>query len=127
MISQKKDSLAILLTLVCILAVGALAVAQDTASLSRPVLTSLHPSVSVGKAGVGSTLVVASGQHFAHGITTIQIQGTARVTTVINSEALAFELTAADLAQTGVLMITAVNDSGSTSLKSNSLRFVVLP
>jgi hypothetical protein len=127
MIFQKKQSLTILLTLVCVLAVGANAVAQQAALLSQPVLTSLHPSVASAKAGSASMLVVASGQNFTNGITTVRIQGTARATTVINAEALAFELTAADLAQPQILKVSVVNQIGGKSFKSNSLPFVVLP
>ena len=126
MTSQKKHFLTILLTLVCVLAVGASAVAQEAVVLTRPVLSSLHPSAASAKAGAASALVVASGQNFGRG-TTIQIHGAARATTVINSDALVFELTAADLAQPGILMVTVVNRSTTGSLKSNSLPFVVLP
>ena len=127
MISQKKQSLTILLALACILAVGASAVAQQAAAFSRPVLTSLHPSLASAKSGGASDLVIATGQNFVRGITTVEVQGSARTTSVINSEALAFELTAADLAQPGTLMVSVLNQSGARSLKSNSLPFVVLP
>jgi hypothetical protein len=127
MISQKKQSLTVLLTLVALLAVGASAVAQQAAFLTRPVLTSLHPSAASAKSGAASQLVVAAGQNFVHGVTTVQIQGTARATTVINSEALAFELTAADLAQPQTLLVNVVNQNGVKTLKSNALPFVVLP
>jgi hypothetical protein len=127
MISQKKQSLTILLTLVCVLAVGASAVAQQATLLSRPVVTSLHPSAASAKSGSPSDLVIVAGQNFANGITTVQIQGIARATTVINAEALAFELTAADLAQPQILKVSVVNQIGSKSFKSNSLPFVVLP
>jgi hypothetical protein len=127
MISQKKHFLTILLTLVCVAAVGASAVAQEAAVLTRPVLSSLDPSAASAKSGAASALVAASGQNFARGITTIQINGSPRATTVINSDALVFELTATDLAQPGILMVTVVNRSTTASLKSNSLPFVVLP
>lgn len=127
MISQKKHFLTILLTMVCVLAVGASAVAQEALVLTRPVLTSLHPSSVSAKSGTGSALVVASGQNFANGITRIQINGTARATTVINTDALVFELTAADLAQPGTLLVSVANRSAAGTFKSNSLPFVVLP
>jgi IPT/TIG domain len=127
MISQKKQSLTILLSLVAALAMGASGVAQQAAFLTRPVLTSLHPSAASAKSGAASQLVVAAGQNFVHGVTTVQVQGTARSTTVINSEALAFELTATDLAQPQTLMVSVVNQRGTQPLKSNSLPFVVLP
>jgi hypothetical protein len=126
MISRKKQSLTVLLTLVCGLALGANALAQSVI-VSRPVLTSLHPSAASAKAGSASLLIVVAGQNFVHGITTVQIQGTPRMTTVINPEALAFELTAADLAKPQTLMVNVVNQTGSQSFKSNSLPFVVLP
>jgi IPT/TIG domain len=127
MISRTKQCLTVLLTLVCGLALGASAVAQQSVVVSRPVLTSLHPSAASAKAGSASLIIVASGQNFVHGVTTVQIQGTPRQTTVVNSEALAFELTAADLATPQTLMVNVVNQTGSQSFKSNSLPFVVLP
>ena len=133
MMSHHKQSLTLLLTLACILAVGTSALAQQGVVLSRPVLASLHPSATSiesgtpSASGTASAVVVVAGQNFVRGNTTILVQGTARQTTVINSEALAFELTASDLASPQTLMVSVVNHSGSKSFKSNSLPFVVLP
>ena len=124
MISQKKQSLTVLLGLACILAIGAGAVAQAV-SVSRPVLTSLHPTfISVKE---GPVVALATGQNFVPGISTVQIQGKARQTTVLNPEALAFELTAADLTQHQTLLVNIVNRIATQSFKSNSLPLVVLP
>ena len=127
MMSLNRQSFTALLALACVLTVAASAMAQGGLVLSRPVLSSLHPSVASIESGTASTVVIVAGQNFARGNTTIMVQGTVRQTTVINSEALAFALTAHDLAQPQTLVISVINHSGSQSFKSNSLPFVVLP
>lgn len=125
---SRKKHLSILLALGCVMATaGVSTLAQQAVVLSRPVLTSLHPSAATAESGASSTLVVVAGLNFAPGNTTVLIQGAPRATTVINSEALVFELTSADLAQPRTLMVTAANRSGTASFKSNALPFVVLP
>ena len=127
MFFQKKQLLTVVLTCVCVLAIGATTFAQQATVVSRPVLTSLHPSAASVQSGAASTLVVAAGQNFVRGITTVLVDGAPRATTVINSEALAFELTVADLAQPRTLMVTVANRTTAGSFKSNALPFVVLP
>lgn len=100
-----------------------------------PVLTALYPSSA--KAGTSNLLVFVSGQNFVQGLTTVQfhrssepspVNGPARATVVVNSQILAFQLTAADLAQAGMAMVNVVNRNSNGSVAtSNQLPFAVLP
>jgi IPT/TIG domain-containing protein len=125
--SQQKQRLNVRLALVCILAMAASALAQQTSLVTRPVITSLHPSAASAKSGSSSVIVFVAGQNFVAGVTSVEFQGSRRAATVLNSEVLAFELTSADLSKPQAAMVTAVNQSGLKLLKSNSLPFVVLP
>lgn len=127
MMSQQKQRLNIRLAFVCILAMAASVVAQQALPVTRPVITSLHPSAASAKSGSSSVIVFVAGQNFVAGITSVGFQGSRRAATVFNSEVLAFELTSVDLSKPQTAMVTVVNQSGSTLLKSNSLPFVVLP
>jgi hypothetical protein len=91
------------------------------------VITSLHPSAVSAKAGAAGAVVFVAGWNFVAGLTTVQFLGSTKRATVFNSEVLAFELTAADLANPQTVMISVVNHSGTLAFKSNSLPFVVLP
>jgi hypothetical protein len=125
--SPNKQSLAVLLVLVCVLAMAASVVAQQTQLVAQPVITSLHPTSVSAKSGSSSAVVFVAGQHFVSGLTSVQFGGSRRTATVFNSDILAFELTQTDLAKPHTAMVSVVNQSGSASLKSNSVPFVVLP
>lgn len=90
-----------------------------------PVVSALH-STSV-KAGTATLVVFVVGQNFSPRISIAQFSGSDRPTVVFNSEILAFEATAADLAQPKIAMIDVVNRNSSTSITSNRVPFVVLP
>ena len=101
---------------------------QQAVAISRtPVITSLHPSAASAKSGAAGAVVFVAGQNFVAGVTTVQFLGSTKRTTVFNSEILAFELTATDLAKPQTVMISVVNRSGTQAFKSNLLPFVVLP
>jgi IPT/TIG domain len=100
---------------------------QAVAITPTPVISSLHPSASSAKSGAAGAVVFVAGQNFVAGVTTVQFLGSSKRTTVFNSEILAFELTAADLAKPQTVMIGVVNRSGTQAFKSNLLPFVVLP
>jgi hypothetical protein len=101
---------------------------QQAVAIGRtPIITSLHPSAASAKSGAGGAVVFVAGQNFVAGVTTVQFLGSTKRTTVFNSEILAFELTAADLAKPQTVMIGVVNRSGIQAFKSNLLPFVVLP
>lgn len=127
MMSQQKQRLNVRLALVCILAMAASALAQQTLVVARPVIISLHPSAASAKSGSPSVVVFVAGQNFVAGATSVEFQGSLRATSVFNSEVLAFELTSADLSKPQTAMVTVVNQSGPKLFKSNSLPFVVLP
>jgi hypothetical protein len=95
------------------------------ATLLPPVISALHPA-SV-KAGTAALVVFVVGQNFAAGISTAQFKGSDRPTVVFNPEILAFQATAADLAQPKIAMIDVVNRNSSNSIPSNSVPFLVLP
>jgi len=130
MISQHKQRFAALLSLVCLFALEASLLAQQPplpptpATILPPVITALHPS-SI-QAGSGPIAVFVTGQNFVRGVSTAQVQGSERPTSVFNSEVLAFELTKADLAQPKTAMVTVVSKTQNESLISNSIPFVVL-
>jgi len=85
----------------------------------------LHPA-SV-KAGTATLVVFVVGQNFSAGISTAQFGGSDLPTVVFNPEVLAFEATAADLAQPKIAMIDVANRNSHTSITSNSVPFLVLP
>ncbi len=95
------------------------------ATLRPPVISALHPA-SV-KAGTATLVVFVVGQNFSAGISTAQFGGSDRPTVVFNPEVLAFEATAADLAQPKIAMIDVANRNSHTSITSNSVPFLVLP
>ncbi len=128
-----------LFTAICVF-LAVLASAQTSGPVgpptpAPPVLTALYPSSA--KAGTSNLLVFVSGQNFIRGITTVQFHrsgspspsnASARATVVFNSQILAFQLTAADLAETGVAMVNVVNRTPNGPVAaSNQLPFAVLP
>src|SRR3979411_1320438 len=119
------------ITLLTILATPVGLVAQEqqqaVAIYRTPIITSLHPSAVSAKAGAAGAVVFVAGRNFVAGLTTVQFLGSTKRAPVFNSECLAFELTAADLADPQTVMISVVNHSGTLAFKSNSLPFVVLP
>ena len=116
------------ITLFTVLAIPVGLIAQEAVAINRtPVITSLHPSAVSAKAGAAGAVVFVAGRNFVAGLTTVQFLGSTKRATVFNSEVLAFELTAADLANPQTVMISVVNHSGTQAFKSNSLPFVVLP
>jgi hypothetical protein len=119
------------ITLLTVLATPVGLVAQEqqqaVAIYRTPIITSLHPSAVSAKAGAAGAVVFVAGRNFVAGLTTVQFLGSTKRATVFNSEVLAFELTAADLANPQTVMISVVNHSGTLAFKSNSLPFVVLP
>ncbi len=136
---MNKRSAGFLLTAICILLSGVLANAQKPGpvgppTIAPPVITSLYPS-SV-KAGSTNLVVFVTGQNFVPGLTTAQFNRTGgptatsgpdRPTVVYNSQVLAFEVTAADLAQPGTAMVDVVTSSGNNSVStSNQVPFAVL-
>ncbi len=136
---MSKRSAGFVVTAICVF-LAVLASAQNTTLVgpptpAPPVLTALYPSSA--KAGTSNLLVFVTGQNFIRGITTVQfhraeqpspVNGPTRPTVVFNSQVLAFQLTAADLAQAGVGMVSVVNRNPNGSFTtSNQLPFAVLP
>lgn len=135
---MNKRCTGLLLTAVCVLLLGMPGNAQQSGpvgppTVAPPVITGLYPASA--KVGTKSLLVFATGQNFVPGLTTAQfkrsdgpVNGPARATVVFNSQVLAFELTAADLAQTETVMVDVVNRGQNQSVSvSNQVPFVVLP
>ena len=95
------------------------------ATARPPVISTLHPSSA--KAGTETLIVFVVGQNFSPGISAAQFGGSDRATVVFNSEILAFEANAADLAQPKIATIDVINRNASASVRSNSVPFLVLP
>lgn len=136
---MSKRSAGFLLTAICAF-LAVLSSAQTSGPVgpptpAAPVVTALYPPSA--KAGTSNLLVFVTGQNFVRGFTTVQfhrsegpspVNGPARATVVFNSQVLAFQLTAADLAQAGVGMVSVVNRNPNGSFTaSNQLPFAVLP
>ena len=132
MVSQRKQHLTVLLTVVCLLAMGSsVLLAQQPilpptpTTIQQPVITALHPSSA--KAGSGPIAVFVTGQNFLRGFSSVQFGGSERPTSVFNSEVLVFELTKADLAEPKTAMVKVLTKTQNESLTSNSIAFEVLP